>query len=154
MRNVRRGTAASGSLRGLALGAAALAAIVLAGAPPATAEEASESPYVLELDDASAKVGENAAVRATISLRDGYRFLESYNNRIIRLSSFDDGVEFEREVVPGAIQDGDLVFAVNVTPTKPGRHPINGVFRIGYVEGARTMKMISVPLIANVIGTN
>jgi hypothetical protein len=50
--------------------------------------------------------------------------------------------------------DGDtLSFTVVVTPTAPGRHPINGVFRVGYIDGPSTMNMVSVPLIAAVVGT-
>ena len=70
-----------------------------------------------------------------------------------RFSSLDDGVAFDDKVVSGAVQGNMLVFAVGVTPTKPGKHPINGVFRVGYIEDSEHMSEVSVPLIANVTGT-
>ena len=56
--------------------------------------------YVVEVSDVTAKVGEPAVMRATLEVRDGYRILEPYNNRVIELSSFDDGVDFEHRMVP------------------------------------------------------
>src|ERR1700693_866483 len=54
---------------------------------------ADESPaYVVEGTDVSAKVGEPAVLHASLRIRDGYRILQGYNNRVIELSSFDDGV--------------------------------------------------------------
>ena len=38
--------------------------------------------------------------------------LTAYNNRVIRLSSWDDGVVFERDMVPAKVEDGVLVFKV------------------------------------------
>jgi hypothetical protein len=64
--------------------------------------QADESPaYVVEVTDVSSKVGEPAVLHATLRIRDGYRVLQGYNNRVIELSSFDDGVAFERRVVRG-----------------------------------------------------
>ncbi len=85
--------------------------------------------------------------------REGYRILDGYNHRIIMLSSFDDDVKFARKVVPGTLQDGALVFAIGVTPTAPGSHAINGVIRVGYILGKEEMAMVSMPLIAHVVGT-
>jgi hypothetical protein len=102
--------------------------------------QADESPaYVVEVTDVSAN--------------DGYRVLQGYNNRVIELSSFDDGVAFERRVVRGTIQEGGLDFAIGVRATKPGRHPINGYFRVGYIHGTDEFAMVSLRLIANVNGT-
>ena len=92
-------------------------------------------------------------LHATLRVRDGYRVLQGYNNRVIELSSFDDGVAFERRVVGGTIQEGGLDFAIGVRATKPGRHPINGYFRVGYIHGTEEFAMISLRLIANVNGT-
>jgi hypothetical protein len=98
---------------------------------------ADESPaYVVEVTDVSAKV-----------------ILQGYNNRVIELSSFDDGVAFERRVVRGTIQEDGLDFAIGVRATKPGRHPINGYFRVGYIHGPDELAMVSLRLIANVNGT-
>jgi hypothetical protein len=56
-------------------------------------------------------------------------------------------------VVRATVEDGALVFAVGVRPTKPGKHPINGIFRVGYIEGTSEMAMVSLRLIANITGT-
>ena len=115
---------------------------------------ADESPaYVVEVTDVSSKVGEPAVLHATLRIRDGYRVLQGYNNRVIELSSFDDGVAFERRVVRGTIQEGSLDFAIGVRATKPGKHPINGYFRVGYIHGTDEFAMVSLRLIANVNGT-
>jgi hypothetical protein len=45
------------------------------------------------------------------------------------------------------------VFEVPLHATKAGRHPINGVFRVGYIHGTDEMAMVSLRLIANVTGT-
>jgi hypothetical protein len=109
--------------------------------------------YSVEVSDVFAKVGEHAVMHVTLRLRDGYKVLEAYTNRLGRFSSFDGGVAFDNKMVSGAVQDNTLVFTVGVTPTKPGRHPINGVFRVGYIENSENMSEVSVPLIANVTGT-
>jgi hypothetical protein len=117
-------------------------------------ERADESPaYVVEVTDVSAKVGEPTVLHATLRIRDGYRVLQGYNNRVIELSSFDDGVAFERRVVRGTVQEGGLDFAIGLRATKPGRHPINGYFRVGYIHEPDELAMVSLPLIANVNGT-
>jgi hypothetical protein len=134
-------------LRALSLAAALLPA----GGITAIAEE--PTAYVVEVSDVTAKVGDHAVLLATLKIRDGYRILSAYNNRVIRLSSYDDGVAFERDMVPAKVEDGALVFAVGLQPTKPGKHPINGLLRVGYIQGTDEMAMVSVPLIANVTGT-
>jgi hypothetical protein len=131
---------------------AALAAALVAGVHPRAMAEESEA-YVIEISDVSAKVGEPAVMVATLKVRDGYRILKSYNNRVISLSSFDDGVTFDRKMVPATVQEEALVFAVGLRATKPGKHPINGIFRVGYIHGTDEMSMVSVRLIANVTGT-
>jgi hypothetical protein len=137
-------------LRALALTAAIPALLGLALPPRAAAEESPA--YIVEVGDVTAAVGAHQVMRATLRLRDGYRILQAYNNRIIELSSLDDGVAFDSNVVRGTVEDGALVFAVGVRPTKPGRHPINGVFRVGYIQGEGEMSMVSLKLIANVTG--
>jgi len=116
-----------------------------------TAEEAAA--YTVEVGDVSGKVGEHAVMQATLRIRVGYRILKGYNNRLIALSSWDDGVDFDLKVVPATVQDEALVFAIGLRPTKPGKHPINGVFRVGYIHGTDDMSMVSMRLIANVTGT-
>ena len=72
---------------------------------------------------------------------------------MIELSSFDDGVAFERRMVPATVEEGALAFAIGLRSTKPGKHPINGIFRVGYIQGTDEIAMVSVRLMANVIGT-
>jgi len=131
---------------------AALAAALVAGVHPRAMAEESEA-YVIEISDVSAKVGEPAVMVATLKVRDGYRILKSYNNRVISLSSFDDGVTFDRKMVPATVQEEALVFAVGLRATKPGKHPINGIFRVGYIHGTDEFARVTVRLIANVTGT-
>lgn len=138
-------------LRAFALIAAIPITLTASACGRAVAEELAA--YLVEVSDVTAKVGEPAVMRATLRIRDGYRILKAYNNRVIELSSFDDGVGFERRVVPATVQEGALVFAIGLRATKPGKHPINGIFRVGYIQGTDEMAMVSVRLIANVIGT-
>jgi hypothetical protein len=72
---------------------------------------------------------------------------------VIELSSFDDGVAFERKVVAATVDGDALVFDVPLHATKAGKHPINGVFRVGFIQGTDNMYMVSLHLIANVTGT-
>jgi hypothetical protein len=109
-------------------------------------------PYTVNVESVSAKVGEQTMLVAKLTLPDGYKVLDSYNNRLVQLSSWDDAVDFERAVVLGKVENGGLTFVVGVTPTKAGAHPINGVFRVGYYKDDR-MDMVSLPLIARVTGT-
>jgi hypothetical protein len=128
-----------------------LIALVTSAGVRAVAEELSA--YVVEVSDVTAKVGDLAIMRATLKVRDGYRILRAYNNRVIELSSIDDGVAFERRMVPATLDEDALVFAVPLRATKPGKHAINGVFRVGYIHGTDEMAMVSMRLIANVTGT-
>jgi hypothetical protein len=133
----------------------ALVALAASAGVKAAAEEPSAFPsaYDVQVSDVSAKVGEPAVMRATLRIRDGYRILKHYNNRVIALSSFDDGVAFESRMVPATLEEDTLVFEVPVHATKPGTHPINGVFRVGFIQGTDNMYMVSLRLIANVTGT-
>jgi hypothetical protein len=113
-----------------------------------------ESPaYAIEVSDVTAKVGERAVIEAKLRIRDGYRILQSYNNRVIKLSAEDGGVAFEQEMVRAKIEEDALVFAVPLRATKPGKHPINGLFRVGYIHDSDEMAMVSLRLIASVTGT-
>ena len=128
-----------------------LAALVASSGVHALAEDAEA--YVVEVSDVTAKVGEPAVMRATLKARDGYRILKHYNNRVIALSSLDDGVAFESKMVPATLDEDALVFEIPLRATKPGTHPINGVFRVGYIHGTDELSMVSMRLIANVTGT-
>ena len=148
---LRAQTAAIMAIRARALIAAILMCLGGGGGGQAVAEE--PEAYVVEVNDVTAKVGEPAVMRATLKARDGYRILKHYNNRVIQLSSFDDGVAFEQRMAPATLDEDTLVFEIPVRATKPGTHPINGVFRVGYIHGTDEMAMVSMRLIANVTGT-
>jgi hypothetical protein len=120
----------------------------------AVAEEASASAYTVEVSDVSAKVGETTVLVATLRPREGFKILHGYNNRVGQLSSWDDGVAFEKKVVSAEDEDGTLVFEIRVKPVSSGTHPINGVFRVGYVEVGTGLSMVSVPLMAKITGTD
>ena len=109
--------------------------------------------YTIEVSDVTAKVGERTVMHATLRIRDGYRILHSYNNRVIKLSAEDAGVAFDRDMVPATIEEGALLFAIGFRATKPGKHPINGLFRVGYIHGTDEMAMVLLRLIASVTGT-
>ena len=133
-----------------ALGLAALIGIAPGG--PSLAD--SRVPFALEVENATAKVGEPTAVRATIVPPEGMKLSSVYRHRLIDLSAFEDrGVEFDDEVVIGTVgPDGKLVFEVGVTPTEPGAHPINGLMRVSFIDGNKSESK-SIPLIATVTGT-
>ncbi len=137
--------------RAATIGVALALALGASGGPVAAAEK--DEAYRVQVENASAKVGERSAVVAKVTTREGFKFSQSYRNRIIDLSSLDGAVDFERRVVRGAMKDGAMVFKVGVTPTKAGTHPINGVFRIGFHDGEK-LNMISVPLLATVTGSD
>jgi len=130
-----------------------LLAAVLGTLPLSLPPKAAEITQVFDLrvEDATAKVGERGALMARLRVQPGYRLLEAYDNRLTRLSTEDESVNFDPGVLHPFFSDGDLVFTINVVPTKPGRHPINGVFRVGYIEDD-IMRMVSVPLMASVTG--
>ena len=132
--------------------AAAVSAVALGIAMPTLADD--RVPFTLEVEDASAKVGEPTAVRATVIPPEGMKLATVYRHRLIELSAYEDrGVEFADEVVIGTMEDdGSLVFEVGVTPTEPGPHPINGLMRVSFINGNKSESK-SIPLIATVTGT-
>jgi hypothetical protein len=132
------------------MGLAAL--IALAPVGPSFAD--SRVSFALEVENATAKVGEPTAVRAVIIPPDGATLASVYRHRLIDLSAFEDrGVEFDDEMVIGTVEpDGKLVFEVGVTPTEPGAHPINGLMRVSFINGNKSESK-SIPLIATVTGT-
>ena len=135
------------------LAAALLAALVgIASGGPGIAD--SRVPYTLEVENATAKVGQPAAVRATIVPPEGVKLTSVYRHRLIDLSAYEDrGVAFDDEVVIGTVRaDGALVFEVGVVPTEPGEHPINGLMRVSFINGNKSESK-SIPLIATVTGT-
>jgi hypothetical protein len=139
-------------LHAISLAALFAVGLALAATSPSRGEESPA--YAIEVSDVTAKVGERAILQAKLRVRDGYRILQSYNNRVIKLSAEDDGVAFEQDMVRAKIEEGALVFAVPLRATKPGKHPVNGLFRVGYIhDGGDEMAMVSLRLIASVTGT-
>jgi hypothetical protein len=137
--------------RALALATAALALTgLVAGGGSGRADE--RVPYTVEVQNASAKVGEQTMVIATVKPPNGFKIAKSYRNRVIDLSALDDkGVRFQDGTVLAKLENGGAVFEVPVTPTEPGEHAINGVIRISfYTRGKSESK--SVPLMATVTG--
>jgi hypothetical protein len=133
-----------------ALGLAALIGV----APGAPSFADSRVPFALEVENATAKVGEPTAVRAIIIPPEGIKVTSVYRHRLIDLSAFENhGVAFDDEVVIGKVEDdGRLVFEIGVTPTEPGAHPINGLMRVSFINGNKSESK-SIPLIATVTGT-
>jgi hypothetical protein len=108
--------------------------------------------WALSVENAVAKVGEPTAIHATLETIDGNKVSRGYRNRLIELSALGDAVEFDKPVVVGTVADDTSVeFDIGVTPTKPGKHVINGLFRFGFHNEGR-LNMISIPLIATVEG--
>ena len=110
-----------------------------------------QSSFVISVQNASARVGEKAVIVAKISMGDGFRLTDSYRHRIIKLAA-SDGVEFEREVVRGSVQDGSIVFTVGVTPKSAGTHTVHGVFRFSYHNGGE-LDIRAAPFEATVTAT-
>ena len=118
-----------------------------------SAELTTDSPaYQVDIGDVAAKVGEPAVLRAKLKIRDGYRILKAYNNRVHSLSTLDESVAFERRSFLATVEGDSLVFDIALKATKPGKHVINGLIRVGYIQDPGEMSMVSMPLIANVTG--
>jgi hypothetical protein len=125
-------------------------ALVLIGLPAVVCADA-QSSFVISIQNASARVGEKAVIVAKISMREGFRITDSYRHRIIQLSP-SDGVELERAIVPGSLQDGSIVFTVGVTPKTAGTHTVHGVFRFSYHNGGE-LDIRAAPFEATVTAT-
>jgi hypothetical protein len=117
----------------LALAIGVLMAVVASAT--LSAGEDSRSSVDITIQNAVARVGEKAVIVARISVRDGLEITNSYRHRISGLSQ-SDGVELEREVVRGVIEDSSIVFTVGVTPKRAGSHTVRGVFRFSYHNGS------------------
>jgi len=128
--------------------ALAVALVVLTAVVCADAQ----SSFVISVQNASARVGEKAVIVARISMADGFRVTDSYRHRIISLTG-SDGVELERGIVPGSVQDGSIVFAVPVTLKSAGTHTVHGVFRFSY-HGTGELDIRVAPFEATVTATD
>jgi hypothetical protein len=123
---------AARGVSGLAMGLIALTGIGFVATPGVDADGG--YPVAISIQNASAKVGEKAVIIAKISFADGFKITDSYGHRLSGLSA-PDGVELERRVVRGSVQDGSIVFAVGVTPRRAGTHVVSGLFRFSYHNG-------------------
>lgn len=132
---------------------------VLAVAGTAMAGPASDgAPVMVSVSEARGRVGEPTFLTARLTIAEGYEFIEPLprGNRVIELSSADEAVAFARRVFRGKLEDNAITFRLEVTPTKPGTHPINGVFRVSYVVHTETehhLRHVSLPLMTTVTGT-
>ncbi len=145
-------------MRNDAILAIAAVTLLMMGGPGQPAGAAEDGPIRVQVQEAVGPVGQPTRIRAQLSIAEGYRFIEPLprGNRVIELSSADDGVSFARRVFRGRLQGRDLTFELEVTPTKPGPHPVNGVFRVSYVTDAGDayhLRHVSLPMITTVTGT-
>ena len=124
--------------------------LALAGLTWAVCADAGSS-FVISVQNASARVGEKAVIVATISMGEGFTITDSYRHRIIKLSA-SNGVELEREVVAGSVQNGSIVFTVRATPKSDGTHTVHGVFRFSYHNGGE-LDIRAAPFEATVTAT-
>src|SRR5207247_9492672 len=82
----------------------------------------------------SVRLGDESVMVAKIAMGEGFTTTDWNRNRIIQLSA-PDGVELERNVVPGSVQDSGIIFTVHATPKSVGTHTVHGVFRFSYHNG-------------------
>lgn len=113
------------------------AAVLVTAAAVAAAGTATpaDRPFVFTIDNPTLKLGSRGVIVATIAARDGFRITDSYRHRIQSLAAMDDGVELARKVVRGSVEDGRLVFRVEVLPKRAGAHHVIGVFRFSVNNG-------------------
>jgi hypothetical protein len=131
------------------------AVLVVAGAaavPVPSPAVDDDGAFVVTIDSPSVKLGERAMIVATIAAREGFRITESYRHRIWKLSATDDGVRLARKVVNGSMQEGKVVFLVDVVPTKVGTHSVVGFFRFSLHNGQQ-LDITSAPFEATVTAT-
>ena len=114
-----------------------VAVTALASRPVPSGAADDEAAFAITVDNPTVKVGQPAAIVVTITARNGYRITESYRHRIVNLAAVDDGVEVAKKVVRGSVQDGRVVFRVDVQPKTVGAHIVAGVFRFSINNGAR-----------------
>ena len=130
--------------------AIALATLTLIAAPGRAAED--DSTFAVSIDSPSVKVGQRAAIVATISARGAYRITESYRHRVQNLAAGDGGVQLPGKVVRGAVSDGRVVFRIEVLPTTAGAHTVVGVLRFSINDGQH-LDIKALPFEATVTAT-
>ncbi len=123
--------------------------------PVFSISRADESANAVELvlSSTTVKVGEETALIAKLTPRDGVTIASNYRNKVSELSALRDGVSFPSHVVRGVVKDRSLLFTIPIVARSAGEHPINGVIRFGYVHEYGTksaLEVRSLPLIATV----
>jgi hypothetical protein len=137
--------------RPLVLAASAVVWAVAAAPVPSAAVDA-DSAFVVTIDSPTVKLGERAVIVATITARDGFKITESYRHKIRKLSAIDDGARLRSKVVNGSMQEGKVVFLIDVVPTKVGTHSVVGFFRFSLHNGQQ-LDIKSAPFEATVTAT-
>jgi hypothetical protein len=117
------------------VGLVAVAALAWAPAPGRAAD--GDEAFAVTVDSPTAKLGQPAAIVATLTARNGYRITESYRHRIVNIVAIDDGVEVARKVVRGSVNEGQVVFRIEVQPKTIGPHIVAGVLRFSINNGTR-----------------
>jgi hypothetical protein len=112
----------------------------------------SDGAYAIEVHDLALPVGTHGLLEVTLRPEPGHRVLKHYRHMLRRLSALDDAVRFDQDEVAGEASDEAVVFRIGVTPLTLGPHPINGVMRVGYIAGDDDLSMVSLPLMARIIG--
>jgi hypothetical protein len=137
--------------RSLVLVASVVIGAVAAFPVPSPAVD-TDSAFVVTIDSPTVKLGERGVIVATITAGEGFKITESYRHKIRKLSALDDGVRLASKVVNGAMQEGKVVFLIDVVPTKVGTHSVVGFFRFS-VHNGQQLDIKSAPFEAAVTAT-
>jgi hypothetical protein len=108
--------------------------------------------FTTTTENPTVKAGERGVIVATLSARPGYRITASYRHRIADISAAGGSLEISAKVVRGSVEDGRIVFRVDVRPKTPGTHTVIGVFRFSVHDG-RQLDIRAAPFEATVTAT-
>jgi hypothetical protein len=125
--------------------------VIPARVPPLRASVAGPG-FSIAIENPSVRIGEKAMIVATLTARPGYRITDSYRHRIVSLAATDAGLVLAGEVARGSVEDGRIVFRVEVVPKKAGVHGVTGVFRFSVHDG-RQLDIRAAPFEATVTAT-
>jgi len=139
----------------LALAAAVTFATDSSAAPadaadPSPAATMGDSSFDVAVKNGKAKVGETATITVTVTAGDGYKANKEYPSKIKNLEAA-GAAELAATSVSGAVRDNNIVFSVEVTPKRKGRHAVTGELRFS-VCNAESCSIKKVPLDASVTG--
>ena len=126
------------------LAAAALLAMV-------TLAAAADAPYSISVENGTAKVGETARIKVTITAAEGWRADFRYPHKIENLSAA-GGAELAFKSVRASSAAGrSIVFVVSVKATEFGVHKVTGDILFSVSDGKKKLTE-KVPLAATVTG--